>query len=116
MSNEIVKFYADENFPRRTVEELRNLGHDVLTTYEDGKANRAIPDEEVLARAIEIERAVLSLNRLDFKRLHQANSNHFGIVICTEDTDRPGQARRISENVSKFEGLKGLLIRIYRQN
>lgn len=38
------------NFPLRTVEELRRLGHDVLTTYEDGRANRAIPDKEVLRR------------------------------------------------------------------
>jgi uncharacterized protein DUF5615 len=28
--------YADENFPLRVVEELRRLGHDVITTFEDG--------------------------------------------------------------------------------
>ena len=55
-------FYADENFPRRTVEELRALGHDVLTTFEDNKANRAVPDDEILARAIELKRAILTIN------------------------------------------------------
>jgi hypothetical protein len=30
--------YADENFPLRVVEELRRLGIDVLTAFEDGKA------------------------------------------------------------------------------
>ncbi|HKR12588.1 MAG TPA: DUF5615 family PIN-like protein [Pyrinomonadaceae bacterium] len=30
--------YADENFPLRVVEELRRLGHDVVTTLEDGRA------------------------------------------------------------------------------
>ena len=33
--------YADENFPLRVVEELRRLGHDVITAYEDGKANQS---------------------------------------------------------------------------
>jgi len=42
--------YADENFPLRVVEELRRLGHDVLTALEDGKANQAITDADLLAR------------------------------------------------------------------
>lgn len=43
------RFYADENFPLPVVEELRRLGHDVLTMYEDGKANQSVLDEDVLA-------------------------------------------------------------------
>ena len=35
--------YADENFPLRAVEELRRLGHDVLTVLEDGRANNPLP-------------------------------------------------------------------------
>ncbi|HWX42816.1 MAG TPA: DUF5615 family PIN-like protein [Blastocatellia bacterium] len=42
--------YADENFPLRVVLELRRLGHDVLTAFEDGRANQAVPDEDVLTR------------------------------------------------------------------
>lgn len=109
-----VKLYADENFPLRTTEELRSHGHDVLTTFEDGKANRAVPDEEVLARAVELGRAVLTLNRQDFKRLHNQNSEHAGIIICTEDPDRAGQAKRISEKIAEFNDLRGQLIRVYR--
>ncbi len=109
-----MKFYADENFPKRTVEELRNLGHDVLTAYEDEKANLAISDENVLLRAAELNRAVLTLNRLDFKRLHQKNNNHSGIIICTEDSDRKRQAERINERVFEYEKLDGQLIRVYR--
>ncbi len=30
--------YADENFPLPVVEELRRLGFDVVTMYEDGRA------------------------------------------------------------------------------
>ncbi len=109
-----MKFYADENFPLRTVEELRILGHHVLTTFEDGKANQAVPDDEILVRAIELKRAVLTINRRDFKRLHEDDSNHFGIVICTEDTDRAGQARRISDKVAEVENVSSQLVRIYR--
>jgi predicted nuclease of predicted toxin-antitoxin system len=62
--------YADENFPLRVVEELRRLGHDVITAFEDGKANQSLTDRELLDRATEINRAILTLNRRDFKRLH----------------------------------------------
>lgn len=109
-----MQFYADENIPLRTVQELRQLGHDVLTAFEDGKANLAISDRLVLARAIELNRIVLTLNRSDFKRLHRDNSEHAGIVICTEDPDRAGQAKRISEQVLKFVDVHGQLVAAYR--
>lgn len=41
----MARLYADENFPLPVVEELRRLGHDVLTMYEDGRANQSISDE-----------------------------------------------------------------------
>lgn len=34
--------YANENFPLPVVEALRQLGHDLLTTYESGKASQAV--------------------------------------------------------------------------
>jgi hypothetical protein len=43
--------YSNENFPKRVGEELRRLGHDVLTSYEAGQANQKIPDDQVLAYA-----------------------------------------------------------------
>ena len=107
--------YADENFPLRVVEELRRLGNDVLTAFEDGRANQSITDRDLLARATEISRAVLTLNRLDFRRLHLQMSNHAGIIICTEDPDRMGQARRIVEAITQAGDLPGRLVRVYRQ-
>ncbi len=109
-----MKLYADENFPLRTVKELQRLGHDVLTAFDDSRANQAVSDEDVLARAAKLGRAVLTLNRKDFKRLHQKNLNHAGIIICTEDADRIGQATRILEKIAEFEDLSGQLIRVYR--
>ncbi len=107
-------FYADENFPLAVIAELRNLGHDVLTAFEDERANQRISDEEVLERAIELNRAVLTINRIDFKRLHNANSNHAGIVICTFDADFIGQATRIDTACKEVSEITSQLIRVYR--
>lgn len=85
-----MRFYADENFPLDVVSELRNLGHNCLTALEDERANQKIPDEKVLERAAELDRAVLTINRIDFKRLHNAGNNHAGIIICTFDADFNG--------------------------
>ena len=106
--------YADENFPLRVVEELRRLGNDVLTAFEDGRANQSITDLELLERATELGRTVLNLNRLDFKRLHLQLPNHAGIIICTEDPDRLGQAERITEAVRNGGELQRQLVRVYR--
>jgi predicted nuclease of predicted toxin-antitoxin system len=110
----MARLYADEQFPRMVSELLRTMKHDVLTVQEAGNANLGIPDEEVLAFAIDNERAVVTLNRQDFIQLHRANSEHFGIIICTNDTDRPRMASRIDEAISFEESLPGKLIRVVR--
>jgi len=106
--------YADENFPLRVVEELRRLGLDVLTAFEDGRANQSLTDQLILIRATELGRAIVTLNRRDFKRLHLQIPQHAGIIICTEDPDRLGQAQRILESITDVRDLQGRLIRIYR--
>lgn len=109
-----MRFYADENFPLDVVVELRNLGHEVLTALEDERANRKISDEKVLERAVELGRAVLTINRIDFKRLHQKDDNHAGIIICTFDADFIGQAQRINTVCKDLPEIKGQLARVYR--
>lgn len=73
------RFYADENFPLPAVEELRKLGHDVLTAYESGKAGQSIPDELVLAFAIVEKRILITLNRKHFIRLQPYNLSILGL-------------------------------------
>ena len=107
-------FYADENFPADVTSQLRNLGHDVLTAFEDERANQKITDENVLERAVELGRAVLTINRIDFKRLHFKSKNHAGIVLCTFDADFAGQANRIDIACREFSELKNQLIKVYR--
>jgi len=109
-----MQLYANENFPLNVVKELHNLGHDALTAFEDGKANLLIPDEVVLERATELKRIVLTLNRKDFKKLHNQNPTHTGIVIRTEDIDFTGQAKRIDKTLKDADEIKGQLIRVYR--
>ncbi|MGH2416412.1 MAG: DUF5615 family PIN-like protein [Microcystaceae cyanobacterium] len=110
----MARLYADEQFPRRVTELLRALGHDVLTVQEAGKANLRIPDEDVLAFARSNKRAVLTLNRRDFFRLHRSQTEHAGIVACKDDPDRERMVRRIHKAISAEANLKDKLIRVNR--
>jgi hypothetical protein len=86
--------YADEDFPLPVVEELRRLGHDVLTAQEDGR--QAIPDAEILARAFNLGRVTLTHNRRHFERLDRQGIQHAGIASATQDPDNPtGLASRL---------------------
>jgi len=109
-----MRFYADENFPLPVVAELRRLGHDVLTAFEDGRSNRAIPDDAVLTRAHKLDRVLLTINRSDFRRLHAKGHAHAGIVICTFDIDFIGQAGRIDTACRQFPDVNGELVRVNR--
>lgn len=109
-----MKLYADEQFPYPVVKCLRDLGHDVLTVQEAGKANQRIPDDEVLAFATENDRAVVTQNRKDFIRLHRLQPNHAGIIVCSDDRNWDALAQRIHAAVNEEEGLQGKLLRIVR--
>lgn len=106
--------YSNENFPLPAVEELRTLGHDVLTTVDAGKANQSIPDEDVLAYAISQGCILLTLNRKHFIQLHNIKPNHLGIITCTYDADFKALARRIHEALTLHADMRGELIRVNR--
>ncbi|NDJ23951.1 hypothetical protein GS682_20345 [Nostoc sp. B(2019)] len=110
----MARFYADEQFPFPVVELLRTLGHDILTVQEAGNADQGIADDEVLAFATSQERSILTINRYDFIRLHRRNSNHFGIIVCTNNRNWEQFAARIDEAVIAEEPLQGKLIRVVR--
>jgi len=106
--------YANENFPIQVVRELRRLGLDVLTSQEAGEANRAIPDKDVLTFASEHDRALLTINKRDFLRLHRRNPHHVGIILCSQDPDVRGQAERIYRALQEAGDLRNREIRINR--
>lgn len=110
----MARLYANENFPFPVVESLRQLGHDVVTIQETGRAGEALPDPEVLLFAIQDRRAVLTLNRRHFMALHLRSSEHFGIIVCTVDSDFAGQASRIDSAIRVHASLECQLIRVNR--
>jgi hypothetical protein len=110
----MAKLYSNENFPLPVVEELRQLGHDILTIQQTGKAEQALSDEAVLSFAIEKKRALLTLNRKHFIRLHKEQPDHAGIIVCSFDPDFVGQARRIHSWIEAQTQLSGQLIRVNR--
>jgi len=62
----MASLYTNENFPAKLVALLREMGHDVLTSYEAGNANQRIQDSDVLEFAAKSGRILLTLNRRDF--------------------------------------------------
>lgn len=110
----MARLYTNENLPVQVAEELRRLGHDVLTTQEAGNAGQAIPDPAVLAFAVQDSRALVTLNRRHFIRLHQESPDHAGIVVCTYDPDFAGLGQRIHQTIEDEGLLAGRLIRVNR--
>jgi Domain of unknown function (DUF5615) len=110
----MARFYADENFPLPAVEALRMMGHDILTSQEAGQANQSIPDDQILAFACAEQRAILTYNRKHFIGLHNSQSNHAGIIVCTVDPDPIKLAVRINDAIELLPKLEGQLVRITR--
>jgi hypothetical protein len=110
----VARLYSTETFPLPVVEELRRLGHDVITIQETGRADQRTSDDQVLEFAVADARAVVTLNRKDFRRLHQHSPSHYGIIVCTVDEDFLGQAQRIHAEISTTGDLSGKLIRVNR--
>jgi len=112
----MVDFYSNENFPIDAVRVLRQLGHDVLTSYEAGQANQGIPDDDVLTYATRQNRAVITLNRKDFIQIHRSSIAHTGIVICKDDRDYQGQMRSLHHHLLAVPDLSNRLLRVQKQN
>lgn len=112
----MARLYSNENFPLPVVEELRRLGHEVVTIQETGRGEMEVPDTEVLRLASEDGRAVLTINRKHFIQLHHRQPQHAGVIVCTLDLDFVGQAQRIHEAINASDDLAGELIRVNRPN
>ena len=110
----MARLLADENFPQPVALALRRLGHDLLTINEAGLANQGTSDEAVLSFAHNDGRAVLTINRKHFIRLHNAGHLHSGIVACTLDLDFDRQASRINATLESEGSLVGKLVRVNR--
>jgi hypothetical protein len=110
----MARLYANGNFPLPVVQELRQLGHDVLTIQETGQANQSLSDEEVLAFACTERRMLLTMNRKHFVRLDREQREHCGIVACTPDGDFAGLAQRVHEAIEAYGQVARPLVRVNR--
>ncbi len=98
--------YIDENIPQRTARALRELGYDVLTLQENGKAGKRYPDESVLRDATSLGRVVVTHDRKDFR--------HRGVVLCTQDRDPMRLATNIHAALSNKATMDGEVVNVYR--
>lgn len=108
-------FYSNENFAFNMVKILRALGHKVITSYDAGQANQAIPDNEVLNYASQNDLVVITFNRDDFVELHNNGIQHSGIIICKTDRNYRGQIDFLDNYLRTQNSLVNRLIRIKKQ-
>jgi len=110
----VAALHSDECFPLEVVEELRRLGHDVLTASEAGRAGQGLGDQNVLSYATSCGRAVVTHNHRDYGHLHLLGVAHAGIISCTRDPDFAALAARIHSAVSGRSTLTNQFVRIVR--
>jgi predicted nuclease of predicted toxin-antitoxin system len=76
----------DEDFQAKyLINLLKASNYDILTVSEAGL--ESVDDKEVLEFSVQQKRALLTRNCNDFLKLHQLNSNHFGILAVYQDSD-----------------------------
>jgi predicted nuclease of predicted toxin-antitoxin system len=96
-----MKIKLDENLPFRLASQLKELGHDVHTTYEEGLAGRK--DQEIWDVA-QRETRFLITQDLDFSDLRQFSpGSHYGILLVRlHSPNRRSLVERI-ENLFRTE-------------
>lgn len=111
-----IKFYANENLSADLVKALRQLGYDVLTSYEAGNANQGILDDQVLQAATVENRSVITFNRDDFLALHRSGVEHSGIVICKDNSNIKGIGQVLYAYLAAQKTLQNRLLRVLQKN
>jgi len=106
-----VKLLLDEMYPPVVAEQLRARGHDVVSVHDPGHRHlEGAPDEEVFAAALAEERALVTENVPDFRRLEAAalacGESHATLVFTSNRRFPRGEPGTIGRLV---EGLHALL-------
>lgn len=99
----------DEMLPHAIAEQLRRRGHDVVAATEDPDRYSSIPDDEVLSRAQEDRRAVVTDNLADFVPLASAyergGERYYGVIYATRnrfDRSEPGTVGALVRALDHF--------------
>ncbi len=88
---EKIKFHLDENVRNAVAQGLRRRGIDVTTTPEQSLIS--VSDETQLKFAISQNRVIFTQDT-DFLRINQINTNHCGIVYCSQGNKSIGEIIR----------------------
>ena len=81
-----IKLLLDEDCQAKALVTLfRSAGHDVKTVGEEGL--KGFEDSSVLAHAHKNGYALLTRNAVDFRDLHDNDSNHSGILAIFQGSD-----------------------------
>lgn len=83
-----LKLHLDEQLSPRLAVQLRQYGFDVTSTLELEMIG--VDDDEQLAYAASVQRAIVTLNHKDFAIRHanylNAGKEHSGIILSTEES------------------------------
>jgi predicted nuclease of predicted toxin-antitoxin system len=98
-----LRLLVDEDSQAKTlVRLLGEAGHDVLTV--DAAGLNSMADHQVLRRAIQDGRALLTRNCGDFLALHADSPDHHGILAVYQDAD-PAKNMRYVDIVRALHNL-----------
>lgn len=102
-----MKLLLDEMYPPVIAEQLRARGHDVVSVHDaDYRRLEGAPDEEVFAAALAEERALVTENVPDFRRLEAdalARGEAHAALVFTSNRQfprgEPGTTGRLIESL-----------------
>lgn len=105
-----MKLLVDEMYSAIVAEQLRARGHDVVSVHDaDYRGLEGAPDEEVFATAVAEERALVTENVPDFRRLEAealARGERSTGLIFTADRQFPrGDPRTVGRLVVALDAL-----------
>jgi predicted nuclease of predicted toxin-antitoxin system len=105
-----VKLLLDEMYPPSVAAQLRSRGHDVVSVHDpDYRRLEGAPDEEVFAAALADERALVTENVSDFRRLESevlARGESAATLVFTSNRQFPrGQPGTIGQLVEALHEL-----------
>ena len=101
-----MKIVVDENLPRRTVDELRSMGHDVIDIR--GTAQEGALDD-VLWLLAQRERALLITTDRGFS--HRRHEAHWGVlIIALRQPNRTKIHAKVMYALSEYTEWRGLMV------
>ena len=98
-----VRLFTDEMIDPDVADALNQQGYDVLSCHAAGRTNLHISDEDQLAFAANLGRAILIYNYTDFYQLHaswqRAGRTHAGILLAPATDDLGTLLRRVIKHL-----------------